>query len=76
MVTKKRDWVKGYWAFGFKIITPQGTTMEFDMPHVSEKRGDALWGVLGPMLGLKKTPDQCCERDHNHDGDCDRHPSE
>ena len=74
-ITKKHSWVKGYWAFGFKIITPQGTTMEFEMPHVSESRGNAFWEKLGPMLGLKRTPDQCCERDHNHDGDCDKHPA-
>ena len=53
MITKKHDWTKGYWAFGIKIITPEGTTMEFEMPHVSEAKGKKVWNILGPLLGAK-----------------------
>lgn len=25
--------------------------------------------------GIPTLPEQCCERDHDHDGNCDRHPA-
>lgn len=28
------------------------------------------------MSKPKEEPKQCCERDHNHDGNCDKHPEE
>lgn len=37
---------------------------------------DALQRLDGTVEGLTEAPArQCCERDHNHDGNCDRHPA-
>ena len=56
MISKKRDWKKGEYAFTLKMIDPKGGTMEFDAPHVKEAEGQALWNKLRELFGLDKKP--------------------
>lgn len=52
-ISKKHDWKKGRWAFSLKVITPDGTTMEYDMPHIGAAKGKSFWDAVAKLAGLK-----------------------
>lgn len=50
MISKKRDWKKGEYAIGIKIFTPDGGSIEYDCPHIPEKRGIGLPKAIQDLL--------------------------
>ena len=53
MIMKKNDWKKGEYAFTVRAITPDGTVIEYDCPHVKPAaRGKEAWYRIRNAVGL------------------------
>lgn len=52
MITKKYDWSKDKYAIGFKIFTPEGSTIEMECPHMSKEEGERAASFILNAVGI------------------------